>query len=75
MIDRRVNEERTERGIVCRLNKIKKPKEDEPNFINMANLKQSTNKFALKEEQEEEKINYRDQVQLKSAKEHKEEEA
>lgn len=42
----------------------------------MANLKQSTNKFALKEEQnEEEKINYRDQVQLKSAKEHKEEEA
>jgi len=59
-----------------KLNKIKKPKEDEPNFINMANLKQSTNKFALKEEQkEEEKINYRDQVQLKSAKEHKEEEA
>ena len=59
-----------------RLNKIKKPKEDEPNFINMANLKQSTNKFALKEEQkEEDKINYRDQVQLKSAKEHKEEEA
>ncbi|CAF3737003.1 unnamed protein product [Rotaria sordida] len=58
-----------------KLNKIKKPKEDEPNFLNMANLKQSTNKFALKEEQEEEKINYRDQVQLKSAKEHKEEEA
>ena len=58
-----------------KLNKIKKPKEDEPNFINMANLKQSTNKFALKEEQEEEKINYRDQVQLKSAKEHKEDEA
>jgi hypothetical protein len=58
------------------LNKIKKPKEDEPNFINMANLKQTTNKFALKEEQEEkEKINYRDQIQLKSAKEHKEEEA
>jgi len=57
-----------------KLNKIKKPKEEEPNFINMANLKQSTNKFALKEEQEEEKINYRDQVQLKSAKEHKEEE-
>lgn len=54
---------------------MKKPKEDEPNFINMANLKQSTNKFALKEEQEEEKINYRDQVQLKSAKEHKEEDA
>lgn len=61
---------------ILRLNKIKKPKEDEPNFIGMANLKQSTNKFALKEEQEEkEKINYRDQVQLKSAKEHKEEEA
>jgi len=59
-----------------KLNKIKKPKEDEPNFINMANLKQSTNKFALKEEQkEEDKVNYRDQVQLKSAKEHKEEEA
>lgn len=58
-----------------KLNKMKKPKEDEPNFINMANLKQSTNKFALKEEQEDEKINYRDQVQLKSAKEHKEEEA
>jgi len=59
-----------------KLNKIKKPKEEEPNFINMANLKQSTNKFALKEEQkEEEKINFRDQVQLKSAKEHKEEEA
>jgi len=58
-----------------KLNKMKKPKEDEPNFINMANLKQSTNKFALKEEQEEEKINYRDQVQLKSAKEHKEEDA
>ncbi len=61
---------------INRLNKIKKPKEDEPNFINMANLKQTTNKFALKEEQEEkEKINYRDQIQLKSAKEHKEEEA
>lgn len=59
-----------------RLNKIKKPKEDEPNFINMANLKQTTNKFALKEEQkEEEKINFRDQIQLKSAKEHREEEA
>ncbi|CAF1414236.1 unnamed protein product [Adineta ricciae] len=59
-----------------KLNKIKKPKEDEPNFINMANLKQTTNKFALKEEQkEEEKINFRDQIQLKSAKEHREEEA
>lgn len=58
-----------------KLNKMKKPKEDEPNFINMANLKQSTNKFALKEEQEEEKINYRDQVQLKSAKEHKDDDA
>ncbi len=58
-----------------RLNKIKKPKEEEPNFINMANLKQSTNKFAVKEEvKEEDKINYRDQVQLKSAKEHKDEE-
>ena len=58
-----------------RLNKLKKAKEDEPNFINMANLKQATNKFALKEEQkEEEKINFRDQVQLKSAKEHKDEE-
>jgi hypothetical protein len=58
------------------LNKVKKLKEDEPNFINMANLKQTTNKFALKEEQkEEEKINYREQIQLKSAKEHKEEEA
>ncbi len=62
--------------MILRLNKIKKPKEEEPNFINMANLKQSTNKFAIKEEQkEEEKIKYRDQVQLKSAKEHKEEEA
>jgi hypothetical protein len=60
---------------VSRLNKIKKPKEDEPNFIEMAKLKQSTNKFALKEQEEEEKINYRDQVQLKSAKEHKEEDA
>jgi troponin I len=59
-----------------KLNKIKKPKEEEPNFINMANLKQSTNKFALKEEvKEDDKINFRDQVQLKSAKEHKEEEA
>ncbi|CAF3114386.1 unnamed protein product [Rotaria socialis] len=59
-----------------KLSKMKKPKEDEPNFINMANLKQSTNKFALKEEtKEDEKINFRDQVQLKSAKEHKEEEA
>ncbi len=58
------------------MNKVKKLKEDEPNFINMANLKQTTNKFALKEEQkEEEKINYREQIQLKSAKEHKEEEA
>jgi hypothetical protein len=57
------------------LNKIKKPKEEEPNFINMANLKQSTNKFAIKEDQEDkEKINFRDQVQLKSAKEHKDEE-
>jgi len=37
--------------------------------------KQSTNKFALKEEpKEEEKINFRDQVQLKSAKERGEEE-
>ena len=59
-----------------RLNKMKKPKEEEPNFVNMANLKQSTNKYAIKEEQkEEEKINYRDQVQLKSAKEHKDEDA
>jgi len=42
----------------------------------MANLKQSTNKFALKEEQkDEDKVNFREQVQLKSAKEHKEEEA
>ncbi|CAF1249286.1 unnamed protein product [Adineta ricciae] len=58
-----------------KLNKLKKAKEDEPNFINMANLKQATNKFALKEEQkEDEKINFRDQVQLKSAKEHKDEE-
>ncbi len=58
------------------MNKVKKLKEDEPNFINMANLKQTTNKFAVKEEQkEEEKINYREQIQLKSAKEHKEEEA
>jgi len=58
-----------------RLNKIKKPKEDEPNFIGMANLKQSTNKFALKEEQkDEDKVNFRDQVQLKSAKEHKDDE-
>jgi len=56
-----------------KLNKIKKPKEEEPNFINMANLKQSTNKFALKEEQKED-VNFRDQVQLKSAKEHKDEE-
>jgi len=55
---------------------VKKTKEDEPNFINMANLKQSTNKFALKEDtKEDEKINFRDQVQLKSAKEHKEEDA
>jgi hypothetical protein len=62
--------------LIKRLNKIKKPKEEEPNFINMANLKQSTNKFAIKEDhQEEEKINYRDKVQLKSAKEHKDEEA
>jgi len=58
-----------------KLNKIKKPKEEEPNFINMANLKQSTNKFALKEEpKDEDKVNFREQVQLKSAKEHKEEE-
>ncbi len=58
------------------MNKIKKPKEEEPNFINMANLKQSTNKFALKEEaKDEDKVNFREQVQLKSAKEHKEEEA
>jgi hypothetical protein len=41
----------------------------------LANLKQSTNKFALKEEQkDEEKVNFREQVQLKSAKEHKDEE-
>jgi len=40
----------------------------------MANLKQSTNKFALKEEpKDEDKVNYRDKVQLKSAKEHKDE--
>ena len=47
---------------------MKKSKEDEPNFINMANLKQSTNKFALKEEKDDDKINFRDQ--LKSTKEH-----
>ena len=40
----------------------------------MANLKQSTNKFALKEEEDKDKVNFRDQVQLKSAKEHKDEE-
>ncbi|CAF1305620.1 unnamed protein product, partial [Didymodactylos carnosus] len=58
------------------LNKIKKPKEEEPDFVSMANLKKSEkNKFALKEEKEEDKVNFRDQVQLKSAKEHKEEEA
>jgi len=58
-----------------KLKKITKSKEEEPNFIGMANLKQSTNKFALKEEaKDEDKVNFREQVQLKSAKEHKEEE-
>ncbi|CAF1503146.1 unnamed protein product, partial [Didymodactylos carnosus] len=57
-----------------KMNKIKKQKEEEPDFVSMANLKKSEkNKFALKEEKEEDKVNFREQVQLKSAKEHKEE--
>jgi len=59
-----------------KLNKIKKPKDEEaPDFIQLANLKKSEKaKFALTEEKEEDKVNFREQVQLKSAKEHKEEE-
>ena len=55
------------------MQKLQKPKDEEHDF--RAHLKQSTNKFALKEdEKDEDKVNFRDQVQLKSAKEHHHEE-
>ncbi|CAF1249307.1 unnamed protein product [Adineta ricciae] len=54
-----------------KIQKLQKPKEEEIDF--RAHLKQSTNKFALKDEHED-KVNFRDQVQLKSSKEHHHEE-
>jgi len=50
-----------------RLQKLSKPKEEEIDF--RAHLKQSTNKFALKDEhKDEDKVNFREQIQLKSTK-------
>ncbi|CAF0764365.1 unnamed protein product [Adineta steineri] len=50
-----------------KLQKLQKPKEEEVDF--RAHLKQSTNKFALKDEhKEEDKVNFREQIQLKSTK-------
>ncbi|UJR35035.1 hypothetical protein I4U23_027811 [Adineta vaga] len=52
-----------------KIQKLQKPKEEEIDF--RAHLKQSTNKFALKDEhKDEDKVNFREQVQLKSSKEH-----
>jgi len=52
---------------VRRLQKLHKPKEEEIDF--RAHLKQSTNKFALKDEhKDEDKVNFREQIQLKSTK-------
>ncbi len=46
---------------------IQKSKEEEPNFRGV--LKTSTNKFALKDEhKDEDKVNFREQIQLKSTK-------
>jgi hypothetical protein len=51
------------------LQKLQKSKEEEIDF--RAHLKQSTNKFALKDEhKDEDKVNFREQIQLKSTKEH-----
>ena len=48
------------------MQKLQKPKEEEIDF--RAHLKQSTNnKFALKDEHED-KVNFREQIQLKSTK-------
>lgn len=52
-------------SIELRIQKLQKPKEEEIDF--RAHLKQSTNKFALKEEHED-KVNFREQIQLKSTK-------
>lgn len=50
-----------------RIQKLQKLKEEEIDF--RAHLKQSTNKFALKDEhKDEDKFKYRDQIQLKSTK-------
>ncbi|CAF0903934.1 unnamed protein product [Rotaria sordida] len=50
-----------------KLQKLNKPKEEEIDF--RAHLKQSTNKFALKEEhKDDDKVNFREQIQLKSTK-------
>lgn len=54
-----------------KMQKLQKPKEEEIDF--RAHLKQSTNKFALKDEHED-KVNFREQIQLKSTKEHHHEE-
>lgn len=49
------------------MQKLQKPKDDEIDF--RGHLKQSTKKFALKEEsKDEEKVNFREQIQLKSTK-------
>jgi hypothetical protein len=49
------------------MQKLQKPKEEEIDF--RAHLKQSTNKFALKDEhKDEDKVNFREQIQLKSTK-------
>lgn len=50
-----------------RIQKLQKPKDEEVDF--RAHLKQSTNKFALKEEhKDDEKVNFREHIQLKSTK-------
>ena len=57
----------SESRFVFRLQKLQKAKEEEVDF--RAHLKQSTNKFALKEEhKDDEKVNFREQIQLKSTK-------
>ena len=49
------------------MQKLQKVKEEETDF--RVHLKQSTNKFALKEEhKEDDKVKFREQVQLKSTK-------
>jgi hypothetical protein len=57
------------------MQKLQKSKEEEIDFRAHLKLKQSTNKFALKDEhKDEDKVNFREQIQLKSTKEHHHEE-